>query len=363
MFKAVFDKEGWNKKDYHFHLDVNASIPNIRGWFVNKSNENYALKLVDQSGNVLDAIEFFKYRPKLVEIYPDIEGIELAGFELNTSKVDPTTAYAISIFKDSSEITQLCFLVKNAPLLYVHIAKTAGSTVNKVLTDLFMDERSVIHAESRNDWEELVANGQVDFLSGHIEYENFNQVPSLQCFKKAITFREPYAHVVSHLCWIRALSLAEKKRSYDAHPEYIQRLSDTLATCDFTCPDQLSEVIANFNDIESRLLDNTQTRYIRKKIGKKGVDYEDVINSIENLKSFEYIGTDNGIRHFLSEILRDYGAESELEDRRENVLSCKFGFDLTDSKIKKALYPLVKYDLELYRIVQSLPNVNGCSIS
>lgn len=354
MFKIVFDKMKWNKKDYHFHLDVNSATPNIRGWFVNKSNENYVLKLVDQRGNILDAIEFSKRRPKLTEIYPDIQGVELSGFKIDISKVDSNTNYAISIFKNLSEISQLCSLIKNVPLLYVHIAKTAGSTVNKVLTELFTDQRSIVHAESRNDWKELVESGEVDFLSGHIVYENFNQVSSLQRFKKAITFREPYAHVVSHLCWIRALSLAEKKGSYDAHPEYIQRLSDTLAACDFSCPDQLSEVIANFKDIEFRLLDNTQTRYIRKRIAKKAVDYEDVISAVANLKNFEYIGTDSGIRDFLSEILRDYGAQYELEDRRENALSSKFGFDLTDSEIKEALFPLVKYDIELYKFVQSL---------
>ncbi|MCP4053622.1 MAG: hypothetical protein GY739_11240 [Mesoflavibacter sp.] len=66
-----------------------------------------------------------------------------------------------------------------------------------------------------------------------------------------------------------------------------------------------------------------------------------------------FIGTDNDISEFLANIASCYGIEYHAEDRRENVLTNKFGLDINNPDTKDALLPLIKYDLELYKKVTS----------
>lgn len=354
MYKFIYNKSTWRNEEYHFHIDLDVSITHssiVKGWFVNKSDENYNVQVIDQSGNTIEVVDYLKNRPRLVTLYPEIKNVNDSGFEVITEKFCSNLNYFIAIFKGKEFVTKVFSFVKTVPLLYVHIPKTAGSTVNKVLNECFGRGQSLVHAESNTHWKELAQQQKINFLSGHIPYQAFINVAELQCYKKAITFREPYSHVISHLSWIRALSLAENRARYEAHPEYIQKLSDKLASYDFVDAVQISDAIQQLNSLEHRLLDNTQTRYIRTNLAKETVDDSDLVAAIENLKSFDFVGIDSNIIGFLSEIAVDYGFEYKSEDRRENVLYNKFGLDSAGSGVKEALLPLVEFDLQLYRAV------------
>ena len=351
MFKCIYNKSTWRSESYHFHFDTNsATEPSsvMKGWFVNKNSENYRLCIIDQYGNPVEAMTCFKNRPRLAELYPNIKDVTLSGFEVDMSCFSADQSYFLAVYKGNIEQFKVVSFIPKEPLLYVHIAKTAGSTVNKVVSEWFGKQRSLIHAESKQNWKELVRQQKIDYLSGHIPYKAFMRGPELRSYKKAITFREPYSHVISHLSWIRALALEENRKRYEAHPEYIQKLSDKLASYDLAFPEQITDVIKHFEHSEHRLLDNTQTRYIRTELAKETVDETDLIAAVENLKDFDFIGTDHDISGFLGELATEYDVEYKAEDRRENVLNNKFGLDINNPKIKDALLPLVKYDLELY---------------
>jgi hypothetical protein len=357
MYKFIYNKTVWANDCFRFHFDENTggvSSPIVKGWFFSFSKDVYSIRILDQAGNVFEPIVCSKIRPKLSEIYPSIENVEYSGFEIDTEKFHPDELYTIVIFKGKEQVCRVLSFVKILPLLYVHIAKTAGSTVNKVVSSWFGGDKSIVHAESKDGWEELVEQEEVNYLSGHIPFKAFLRLPQIRCYKKAITFREPYAHVVSHLSWIRALSLVENRARYDQHPEYIQGLSDKLSNCDLSVPSQLTELIKSFNSLEYRLLDNTQTRYIRTDLTKNVVDGIDFSDALENLKDFDFVGFDNNIGGFLGRIASEYGVDYKIDGRRENVLSNKFGLDLNNQAIKEALMPLVKFDLELYEKVQEV---------
>src|SRR5680860_126160 len=129
MYKFIYNKSTWRNKYYHFHFDVNsgAELSSIvKGWFVNKSTDNYHIRVVDQNGNIIEAIEYSKNRPKLAQIFPDINNVSHSGFEVDTKKFSPNQSYFIAVFKGEEEILKVVTFVNNEPLLYVHIAKTAG---------------------------------------------------------------------------------------------------------------------------------------------------------------------------------------------------------------------------------------------
>ncbi|CED70296.1 putative uncharacterized protein [Aliivibrio wodanis] len=354
MYKLILNENNWKNQHYHLHFDLNQDGNNsskINGWFVNLSSDIYTLRVVDKSGSLVEVIECSKPRPRLADIYPNIKDVVNSGFVVNTDILSLGDEYTIAIFKGNTALFEVLSFVGKTPLLYVHIAKTAGSTVNKVLNEWFGSNNSLIHAESKTNWKDRVRNREIQFLSGHIPYQEFVKTKELNSYKKAITFREPYSHIVSHLSWIRALSLHENKTRYEAHPEYIQVLSDKLANYDLSNPEQLTEVINSFNSLEHRLLDNTQTRYIRSETAKSTVDEADFMSAVNNLNSFDFVGVDNDISGFLAKIATEYDFEYVKEDRRENVLNNKFGIDVNNEEIRESLLSLIKYDIKLYSIL------------
>lgn len=354
MHKITLLKNNWLTSQYNLNIDHQALGENIYGWFVNLTAETYKVELIDEQGATVNAMNFGKVRPKLAKLYSHIPNAGYSGFEIDIAKLLSSKRYYLVVNGSEGYQCQVASIILNAPLLYVHIAKTAGSTVNKVVSNWFSPENSLVHAESCANWSERISDSNLKYLSGHIPYTKFIQSDIVQSFyNKAITFREPYSHVISHLAWIRALALENNKAKYNAHPDYIQKLSDKLARYDLSNPAEISNLIESLSGSEFQLLDNTQTRYIRSEINKASVEKSDLVSAVANLNKFEFIGTDNDISEFLANIASCYGIEYHAEDRRENVLTNKFGLDINNPDTKDALLPLIKYDLELYKKVTS----------
>nr|WP_320136757.1 hypothetical protein [uncultured Amphritea sp.] len=358
MYKVIYDKRKWNNDFFHFHLDIinqnNHISGRVRGWFVDKNITDLRLDICNEDGENIGLVVLDKIRPKLPNMYPNIDDVSMSGFEISLNdfkKHEKIYISIINIKKDVCVARPVIFSLFK-PLLYVHIPKTAGTTVNKFLSDQFGAENSLLHVESKEDWKDKVNSGVVSFLSGHLTYKNFMNNPMLRNYNKAITFREPYQHIASHLSWIRAISLDANNSRYLAHPEYIQKLSDKLVLCDFTDANSISSFIRALDQAEIRLLDNTQTRYIRKNVSKKLVDIEDVNDSVDNLEEFDFIGLDDTINDFLSDISKHYTFRLPQRQLRENVLSTKFGIDLSRDDIRNALKPLIEFDLILFAEVQ-----------
>lgn len=356
MFKIKHYKSFWEHKDFNVFLDQYDDKGALYGWLVPLSENQWSIEVCDEQGIVYDCIQHALFRPKLGAIYPSIKAATNCGFMIDLSQLDVDKHYKIKMHNSYGDSVTIAIFTNAVPLLYVHIAKTAGSTINNVVSSWFEENQSLIHVESKSDWSDYVNTHYVKFLSGHRPYKEFIKndiVKSL--YSKAISFREPYAHVISHIAWIRALAESENKDRFLAHPKYIQDLSVKLSNSDLSCAKTLKNLIAKLNVEEFRLLDNCQLRYIRTAITKEKVDVTDVTDSIHNLKDFDFVGDDSNISGFLARIANRYGIKYSITGRRDNVLSQKFGLDIKDERIKAALYPLVQYDLKLYEYIKTSP--------
>ena len=157
MHKISHFKDNWLTSSYNLHIDEQAPNENVYGWVVNLNAEKiYQVELIDEQGISVDAINFGKARPKLAEMYNNIASAGNSGFEINLTKLLSCNRYYLVVKGPEGYRSKVASIILNAPLLYVHIAKTAGSTVNKVVSNWFSPENSLVHAESCADWSERI---------------------------------------------------------------------------------------------------------------------------------------------------------------------------------------------------------------
>ncbi len=182
---------------------------------------------------------------------------------------------------------------ENPLIVFVHIPKTAGSTVNAVLKRHF--DHGFEHCEGiieRRAQLKRVAE-KVDWISGHVPFHlmrgRLQQVTDrpLRFFS---IMREPVSHVCSHYNWL--LEIHRKGgRFYDNHPPYIQSISKRLRDSDNSDP---SAVIQNLLADRGLFL-NIQSSMI---LGKN-FDWNSG-RLLTHLRKYEFIGTPKDLPELLS---------------------------------------------------------------
>ncbi|TKF10785.1 hypothetical protein FCV66_19025 [Enterovibrio norvegicus] len=331
-----------NNENFHIHIDKYRG--SLVGWVYFK-NKSLSLYLIDKNGIEKKIIPDL-YRDGVFKSYG--EDARRCGFDFPISDGE----YSI-IVKGGDCYFGVYEFYNIKPILYIHIAKTAGSTINNHFKG-HLKERAITHVESNPNWMVGIEDNQYDFISGHLTYNEFRNKLNLENYTTAITFRDPVKHLISHLCWIRFLAEPTQRARYLNHPEYIRNLADKLFKTDFKSNSSISLLIDSLNPQEVQLLDNTQTRYIRSKIRKPRVDISDIEDSVNNLSEINFVATEHNISSLIHELATSIGLSCDSNDRRDNVLSEKYGLDPSNSAQLLALEPLIKFDKVLYDLVKGI---------
>lgn len=162
---------------------------------------------------------------------------------------------------------------RHKPLVvYVHIPKTAGSSINHALQGW---GRGTSHVERyRSEPAEfLKIAARADWISGHISRAQFEQllVPLDRPIRWFSSMREPGAHVASHYNWLIEI-FHKGGKFYEGHNSKVKEISETIRASDNADPDQ---VIQNLNRFRGLFL-NMQSRYLESRQGDAfaGGDFE-----------------------------------------------------------------------------------------
>ena len=232
------------------------------------------------------------------------------------------------------------------PLLaFVHVPKTAGSTVNAVLDRC--SPRGVSHCEEILYTDAFLGHASAcDWLSGHIARDVFSH--RLIWLNRPVEYfastREPIAQLLSSLNW---------------HFEISHRGTELFLACSVAAQRDIAEVQATdfsrLYDVMALLLKpdsgflNCQARYIL------GVDFESIADSEKSrrLNSYCYIATEQTLPDLyqafgFAEIPRD------AHERRENAAS-KYHFDTTifrTPELRAFLAFHQRHDIALYDLVR-----------
>ncbi len=231
-------------------------------------------------------------------------------------------------------------------LFFMHIAKTAGSSLNEFLEQHFINNRTRTHLEGAHLGKFDI--NQYDFLSGHLRIIRIENILNLSKFTKITILRKPVDQLASHLRWVRHISDDVNSKFFKSHKQDIKELSLKLRNINFSNPNDLGTFFNNMNDMEMNLFDNCQTRYflpdqVYTKLGQEHLNY-----AIKTLEKFSLVGIMEEYKKFTEILCQIMKWETPTSFKRKNINSNDYGLDLNNKDILKILNSHVKFDNILY---------------
>ena len=177
-------------------------------------------------------------------------------------------------------------------LFFVHIPKTAGSTINTIAG--LLCPRSQDHLENRA-WRDRDVFGTYNFLSGHLSSRLPIELYAPRGYRFFTMFREPAEQFVSHLRWLRHYAKLPKEEAR----RLIDPLNLEIAYALDAAPPALNSQIACLRALLHNphlasavrpLFDNSLTRYMVTVSGEKMADRADAEQARRALDDFDVIG-------------------------------------------------------------------------
>lgn len=313
-------------------------------------------------GTVVGSFTNDGYRPDLVEQNLHPSGV--CGFDFSfPDNFNPDACGWFDLLFDSfktpvvrvacSEIEMLKPTL-SAPICFMHIPKTAGTSFNALARTCFSGDRFFTHIERLDDQELLGGLDRAHYLAGHLPLYELEQVVDLSGFELISIIREPYSHLHSHLNYIKGVRPGSKLESYYGfrHNETIKSLSDALNRIDFSNPDEIHGFVDDLHDYQLDFFDNIQTRYFLDYRPDR-VGEEELQQACSNTSRFSSVGLTENYERFKDRFCESIGVNSSEQKLQSNKSDYYHLFDLSDQNIHEALAPLVQFDLKIYDYVSS----------
>jgi hypothetical protein len=205
-------------------------------------------------------------------------------------------------------------------IFFVHVPKTAGSTVNAVLHERMPGGRS--HCEAfiadQAQWEQSAAT--CPWLSGHVDLSTAENALSASTSRELRLFtcmRDPTRHVMSHYNWLIEI-FHRDAQFYESHPPHIKCISETIRSS----PQDASSIAGNLIRFAGLFL-NSQSRTI---LGN-GFDWNTGA-VYQRLERYEMIVDSDNVAMLTTHLLGEPSATA----RRENVSRYHFDPAVFDSE-------------------------------
>lgn len=179
-------------------------------------------------------------------------------------------------------------------LIYMHIPKTAGTSLNNYLASHYPQNEVVMHIEHQwlgRDW---LTN---DFdtkkvVTGHLNYARWQQLFDVSKYVFVTLIRDPRRQLLSQMAWLLRLSSEESRLEREGlHPAFqrmIARLSETGPLV----------FLESLSGLEVEVFDNPQSRQLLPLSHDQGVREEHFDHLGDRLASFDLIGLTEHLQEF-----------------------------------------------------------------
>ncbi|KAA9020754.1 class I SAM-dependent methyltransferase [Sphingobium limneticum] len=239
-------------------------------------------------------------------------------------------------------------------LCFMHIPKTAGSSVNEYFTALVGENKSKSFAEHDVYGGDTVKNllENFSFLSGHLFYGAFSDID-----KDDILFtilRDPYEHITSQLKWLKGYSLDHRALEKSELASEVREVVDLVSQTSLESVHELDELLIRLPPFGFHLLNNMQSRFI---IGDSGnfnpLSLRDIGFVAQNLKRFHFVTTVDDLPRVMPKIAAAAGYAPRAFDQHVNKGIIRSEIDLTNNLVRRVLEKHITVDLLLYDMVKS----------
>jgi hypothetical protein len=237
-------------------------------------------------------------------------------------------------------------------LFFLHIPKTAGTSVANVLSSLFGSKNCSLYIEGlKHEDRKLLRDKNI--ISGHLFFEEIHRLNYISKFKLATVFRDPYARLASHIQYMDRYSTLKFIKEYYALPKYLRNVVDRISRVNFRDPRSLEKFFSNPLPWEKLAFDNSQVRFLVDDPGPNltahTLDQSIVDTAIKKLSRFDHLGITENISSFISDIAASNGMNMNYLMSHSN--KSEYGgrkIDYRNPDIRSALHEFVKYDVQLY---------------
>ena len=182
------------------------------------------------------------------------------------------------------------------PLFFVHIPKTSGSSVNRLLQQIYGPENTVTHAEYALP---ALLSGQeptrqVDCVSGHVLLSVWLAYRDTSAYQLATVLRDPWARLVSHVNWLARMSDGADLPGGPSHAS-VAAAAAQIGQTDFSDRDSICRLVDVCNAQPMlNAFDNLQTRMLLDRGGLNTLFRPmvpgDAARAVANLGRFAVIG-------------------------------------------------------------------------
>lgn len=236
-------------------------------------------------------------------------------------------------------------------IVFMHIPKTAGTTFNTAAQTFFPSGSVISHIEliDKNRYEALPSS--YHFISGHLRFGLLKSFFLAENTDFYTIVREPYAQLHSHLNWLINTAADSSDNYFKHNNPAIYILGKRLASVDLSNASLISEFVENLSHVEAAFLENLQTRYFLDNQPENITDMELALAK-ENSQLFKLIGFTEEYDSFVDTFVQWNRLSFIRQTGELNKSSRSKLFDFSDPDIRRALFPLVWADLDLYEYLR-----------
>ena len=345
----------------------NVSSSEVAGWVADTDHAKPVTVTLEVDGNIVGATEAREFRSatKHLGFHPTGH----CGFRFLLGPADairPGSTVRVLVANVDAELgnspwqylpaTRALYHARgesygNARVFFMHIPKTAGTTLNVALLDRFHGHRTATHIESTSWGRDHEAARSYDFVSGHVRIAQLSQRIDLSDYLRITLLREPFAQLASHLAWVRSVADDHESDFYKAHGLHIQSVARRLRTIDFSSPRELELFVESMTSAELELFDNCQTRYFLTERLEGRITTSELESATETLATIDLAGVVERYDDFLARLCRRLDWDPIRNAPRLNVSTERYGLDVHDVATRTILGSLVGFDRQMYEIV------------
>ncbi len=258
--------------------------------------------------------------------------------------------------KGAGDARPLCFQPAGRlrPLFFLHIPKTSGSSINRLLAAHYGDRNMIAHAEYRLP--HLMSGPEptlrLDCVSGHVPLCRWDAMRGTSAYGRATILRDPWARLVSHVNWTNRFNHGKDLPPDGQTLPVLTRVVRLLAETDFTARADLRRLFDAVDaETEFMAFDNMQVRMLvtghpRANFRKPG--QAELENALRNLLACDVWGLCEDQPAFRARLAAHLGQRDPAGEEVRDNPGQRLGLTVDNDLAREIFAPWIALDQALY---------------